>query len=179
MRTKVDGGCSEVDGVALLEKRASMKSKYLTFDDTLLQSPRHLSSIAGLQQLPSSTSSTVAMSLRPPPHSLDPHIPPPPPHVAPPPPSLDVVQQPSTSAFLLKWAFEDSCLDHQKLQRKLRDPRLFLRATRSSRLGNVARLVSSQSAGRRRPVVLAADGRRLQVALRCGRRRSRRGARLL
>lgn len=35
---------SEIDGLALLEKRTSMKSKYLTFDDTLLQSPRHLNS---------------------------------------------------------------------------------------------------------------------------------------
>ncbi|KAI6208294.1 PAS fold and PAS fold-3 domain containing protein [Aphelenchoides besseyi] len=41
---------NEVDGLALLEKRSNMKSKYLTFDDTLLQSPRQLSSIANLQQ---------------------------------------------------------------------------------------------------------------------------------
>ncbi|CAD5209533.1 unnamed protein product [Bursaphelenchus xylophilus] len=39
---------SEVDGVALLEKRATMKSTYLTFDDTLLQSPRQISCIASL-----------------------------------------------------------------------------------------------------------------------------------
>ncbi|KAI6203551.1 hypothetical protein M3Y94_00570200 [Aphelenchoides besseyi] len=41
---------NEVDGLALLEKRSNMKSKYLTFDDTLLQSPRQLSSVANLQQ---------------------------------------------------------------------------------------------------------------------------------
>ncbi|KAH7728751.1 CBN-AHR-1 protein [Aphelenchoides avenae] len=39
---------SEVDGVALLDKRLSMKFKNLTFDDTLLQSPRNISSVANL-----------------------------------------------------------------------------------------------------------------------------------
>jgi hypothetical protein len=33
---------TEVDGLALLDKRMNMKSKFLTFDDTLLQSPRHV-----------------------------------------------------------------------------------------------------------------------------------------
>lgn len=34
--------------MALLEKRLSMKFKNLTFDDTLLQSPRNISSVANL-----------------------------------------------------------------------------------------------------------------------------------
>uniref|UniRef100_A0A914D4X3 Uncharacterized protein n=1 Tax=Acrobeloides nanus TaxID=290746 RepID=A0A914D4X3_9BILA len=40
---------SEVDGLSLLEKRDSMKSKYLSFDDSSLQSPQNVTSTATLQ----------------------------------------------------------------------------------------------------------------------------------
>lgn len=39
---------SEVDGLSLLEKRDSMKSKYLSFDDSSLQSPQNVTSTATL-----------------------------------------------------------------------------------------------------------------------------------
>ncbi|CAD5206593.1 unnamed protein product [Bursaphelenchus okinawaensis] len=39
---------TEVDGVALMEKRGTAKELYLTFDDTLLQSPRQINCISSL-----------------------------------------------------------------------------------------------------------------------------------
>ncbi|VDK61685.1 unnamed protein product [Anisakis simplex] len=52
---------TEVEGTMLLEKRASLKAKLLSFDDSLLQSPRNLQSTAALP----SSSSTVAVAALP------------------------------------------------------------------------------------------------------------------
>ena len=86
-----------------------MKAKYLTFDDTLLQSPRHLSSAAGLQQLPPPSlqpapppSAVVAAPLALQPPLLHPHdqlLSSQPLHERQP-----HLQPPPTSAFLLKFA---------------------------------------------------------------------------
>ncbi|VDK17760.1 unnamed protein product, partial [Anisakis simplex] len=57
---------TEVEGTMLLEKRASLKAKLLSFDDSLLQSPRNLQSTAALKSSnffsdPSQTAPPVLM----------------------------------------------------------------------------------------------------------------------
>ncbi|VDK27078.1 unnamed protein product [Gongylonema pulchrum] len=51
---------TEVEGTMLLEKRASLKAKLLSFDDSLLQSPRNLQSTAAL---PAASSGKSANSI--------------------------------------------------------------------------------------------------------------------
>lgn len=46
---------TEVDGLALLEKRDKMKPTYLTFEDTLLQSPRQINPLANRDPKPKPT----------------------------------------------------------------------------------------------------------------------------